>query len=821
MPYLPATPRSRLSLAVRHTVFASLLGGGPLLLAMSAAPACASEQTHNYTIPAGGLDQALNRFASEAGILLSVDAQLTAGKRSAGLSGSYSVEDGLARLLAGTGLRALNSGGNYVVEVAVDSGSALELGATTVNGARLGAMTEGTGSYTTGSTQTATKLPLSLRETPQSVTVITRKLMDEQHLSTINQVLTFTPGITSNHRDSERYTFYARGFQINNFQYDGIPSQVANDSQQYIGALSDMAIYDRVEVVRGATGLLSGAGNPSATINLVRKRPTSEFQGYVAGEMGAWDKYRSEVDVSGPMTDSGNVRGRFVAAYEQKNSFIDWYKQDNRVMYGAIDIDLNEDMTLRTSLDYQNNNADGTSYGHIPLYFSNGQQTNFSRSFNPATRWSYMDNTSYNFTTMLEQRLVNDWALKAAYTHQYSYRKTQSASASGGYADQATGVGNFAFVSRLDSFQTQDTLDTYASGPFTLGGREHDAVIGVSTSRTHLNFPEYSDLGPAGDIPPVGNIYEWDGRSIVRPAFTKVGDDVTKLHQTGVYGSVRLKPTDDLSIILSSRVSWWNINDLKTAGTRREEQVKKNGVVTPYFGVVYDLNDTYSVYASYTSIFQPQTYLKTTTGTAVEPLTGDNYEIGLKGEFFDGALNASVALFEIQQQNSAAAVGVDNQGKTVYKAIDGTTTRGVELELQGEVLPGWNVFGGYTYRESHDKDGERASDATNQPNNMFKMGTSYRLPGALSRLTVGGNVIWQSDVYAAQQINWTGPVRKATQESYAVVGLLANYEVSEQLTVGVNVNNLFDKKYYDGIGTFASGSYGEPRNAVVNAKWKF
>ncbi|MGV2837360.1 TonB-dependent receptor plug domain-containing protein, partial [Pseudomonas shirazensis] len=126
----------------------------------------------------------------------------------------------------------------------------------------------------TGSTSTATKLPLSLRETPQSVTVITRKPMDEQGLSTINKVLTFTPGITSNHRDSERYTFYARGFQINNFQYDGIPSQVANESQQYIGALSDMAIYDRVEVVRGATGLLSGTGNPSATINLVRKRPT-------------------------------------------------------------------------------------------------------------------------------------------------------------------------------------------------------------------------------------------------------------------------------------------------------------------------------------------------------------------------------------------------------------------------------------------------------------------------------------------------------------------------------------------------------------------
>lgn len=112
MPYLPTTTCSRLSLAVRRSLFAGLLCTSPLLLALPAVPADASEQTHSYAIPAGGLDQALNRFASEAGILLSADAQLTAGKRSAGLNGSYSVADGLAQLLAGTGLRAFNSGGN-------------------------------------------------------------------------------------------------------------------------------------------------------------------------------------------------------------------------------------------------------------------------------------------------------------------------------------------------------------------------------------------------------------------------------------------------------------------------------------------------------------------------------------------------------------------------------------------------------------------------------------------------------------------------------------------------------------------------------------
>ncbi|MEJ5283159.1 TonB-dependent receptor [Pseudomonas sp. MYb541] len=125
----------------------------------------------------------------------------------------------------------------------------------------------------------------------------------------------------------------------------------------------------------------------------------------------------------------------------------------------------------------------------------------------------------------------------------------------------------------------------------------------------------------------------------------------------------------------------------------------------------------------------------------------------------------------------------------------------------------------YTYRESHAKDGARVE--VNQPINLFKLGTTYRLPDTLNRLTVGGNVTWQSEMYATTQINYTGPYYKAVQDPFAVVGLLANYQVDEHLSVGLNVNNLFDKKYYDGMGTFNSGSYGEPRNAMVNAKWKF
>lgn len=760
-------------------------------------------------LPRQPLAQSLRQLAEQAHLSLAVDNRLVPTSVAPALRGTLEPMDALSQLLQGTGLEYQLQGNTIVITAG--RGDALELSATNINGVGegLGSVTEGSDSYTVRSTGTATKLPLTLRETPQSVTVIPRQVMTDHNLTSLDDVVKFTPGLSSNHRDSERYTFYSRGFQIQNFEYDGIPSQIVNESQQFTSTLLDMAMYDRVEVVRGATGLLSGAGTPSATLNLVRKRPTSDFQGYVAGEAGAWDRYRSEADVSGPLTETGNIRGRLVGVYETANSFIDWYKTDKRMMYGALDIDLSEDTLLRLSLDYQNNNSDGVSFGHIPLFNTDGSATHFSRSFNPGARWSYLDNTHYNFTSLLEQKLANDWSLKASYSHQYSYRRGVTGSASRGSPDPSTGSGVSMYINRLDSYQTQDTADVYATGPFTLGGREHELVVGGNLAYTHLNYPTYESMNPVVD-----DIYNWDGDPNGKPHLSKTDESISRLMQSGLYTAVRLKPYDPLSIILGTRVSWWKQRDGASTETP-DATTQKSGVVTPYAGVILDLDEHYSLYASYTNIFLPQTYYKTANGSSLDPLEGDNYEIGIKGEFFDGALNTSLALFEVKQENTPEYVGInEDSGEEIYRAIAGTTTRGVEAEVSGRVARGWDVMGGYTYRESHDNDDNRVE--ANQPMNLFKLATRYRLPGEWERLTLGGNIVWQSDIYAVSSSG-----TKAHQRPFGVVGLVANYEVSHQLTLGLNLNNLFDKKYYDGLSTFNSGSYGEPRNAVMNARWSF
>lgn len=228
-------------------------------------------------------------------------------------------------MLAGTDLEAVRTGERefQLVRQANIPKGAVTLGSTTISSKGLGEVTEDTGAYTTGRMASATKLPMSLRATPQSVTVITRQRIEDQSLANLNEVVQNTPGLTLRRTGPERSSYYARGLSLDNIMYDGLPTSLDSSqvSQDLLSA--DMAMYDRVEVVRGATGLMQGAGNPSAAINLIRKLPTREFQASMEGSMGTWDRYRTEVDVGGALNDTGSVRGRMVTAHQTGNSYCD------------------------------------------------------------------------------------------------------------------------------------------------------------------------------------------------------------------------------------------------------------------------------------------------------------------------------------------------------------------------------------------------------------------------------------------------------------------------------------------------------------------
>ncbi|MNS80051.1 Ferric-pseudobactin BN7/BN8 receptor precursor [compost metagenome] len=461
------------------------------------------------------------------------------------------------------------------------------------------------------------------------------------------------------------------------------------------------------------------------------------------------------------------------------------------------------------------------------MYNSDGSRTDFSRSFNPATDWSRRDFNNQTLFASVNQQLANDWALKVSYDRKHRQHDTFLASASGGNPDPVTGGGMFMYMGKFEGDQVQDNIDINLTGPFALFGREHELIAGFMSMNTRQDIPVYGSVYP----PLNGSIFDWHGE-FAKPDIPRVGDNDIEQRQTGVYLATRLKTSDDLALILGTRISDFKGHDdldysaPDTADIR--DSYRQTGVVTPYAGLIYDLDDTYSLYSSYTSIYQPQ-MSKDANRQLLDPVQGNSYEAGIKADYYGGRLNARFALYRIEQDNIAEYVsGVD--AESVYRAVQGATTKGFEIELTGEVSEGWNLSAGYTYNHTRDAQGDYVYGSilqTTTPEQLVRLFSTYRLPGRWSPLTLGGGVNWQSEFFGnvfqpnpADTVNF-GQNSTITQRSYALVDVMARYRFNEHLSTTLNVKNLFDKTYYTGLGNFGTGFYGEPRSLQLTTRWQF
>ncbi|WP_145003759.1 TonB-dependent siderophore receptor [Pseudomonas oryzihabitans] len=794
--------------------------GLPLALGLPAAPAQAQSHVQRYDLPAGPLGESLNRLASQAGIALSFDANRVRNLRAPALQGSYSLDEAFARLLKGSGLEAQGGDEGYVL-VATEKGP-YELGVTEISAQGLPtSVTEGTGSYATALTGSATRLPLSIRETPQSVTVVTRQQLDDQSVDNIAQALGRTPGVVAQAYDSDRLEFSTRGMAITNYQYDGV--NTIYDGVYDNGTTQvDMATYDRVDIIKGATGLMTGAGDPSATVNLIRKRPTHDFQGHLSGSAGTWDNYRTEADLSGSLNDTGTLRGRVVGAYQDRQSYLDHYKQKKNVFYGIVEADVSPDTLVTLGYDRQTITPRGTSWTGNPVLYSDGSRIDLPRHFNPGTDWSRREFENQTFFGSVEQNLDGEWKLKVSANQLLSDHDTRLGSASGGNPDPLTGEGAFFYWGRWEGHRIINTLDANVSGPFTLLGREHDLVAGYTYAASRQTGATF-DNGASAAVP--GNILDWNG-NFPMPDFPSNGKYESNQRQNGAYLATRLKPTDDLSIILGTRVSTFKYDQTYSYynGSSSRTSYEQHGVVTPYAGLVYDLDDTYSLYTSYTRIYDPQTN-KDASGKTLDPVEGDSYEAGLKAEYLNGRVNATLAFFRIEQDNLAEYVTTDTQtSEDVYRAIQGATTKGVELEIAGQLTEAWNLSAGYTYARTRDYRGQPVFGyplASTKPEHLVRLFSTYRLPGQFSPITLGGGLTWQSSFYGNTYDPAVEADRSLKQEGYTLVNLMGRYQFDDHLSFTLNANNVFDKKYLLGVGNFGTSFYGEPRNLMLTTRWDF
>ncbi|CAB3678992.1 TonB-dependent siderophore receptor [Achromobacter pestifer] len=811
---------------LRASVFRHALRGATAFafpLAGMMAPAHAQTASGQVTvaIEPGPLSAAVSAYAARAGVLLSFDPALTRDLRSPGLNGTYGFEEGLRQLLAGSGLEsARRPDGGYTLR-RLPLGEVTSLPAVTVTGNRDGdAPTEGSGSYTAPASGVATRMGLSLRETPQSISVVTRQQMDDQNLVTLDEVLRQTPGIVADRLD-ERVRFTSRGFELNTM-IDGLPT-LAFSGVAAEASMFNTAIYDRVDVLRGAAGLLNGVGTPGGAINLVRKRPTEEFAGSVTAGAGSWNRYLTEADLRGGLNASGSVRGRIVASHSAGDSFIDDKKRKDDVFYGIVEADLTANTLLTAGYEYEKTAIDGANFGQSPLYFNDGTRTDLPRSFNSSTPWSVWNMTTQRAFLNLEHRFANEWRVKAEAAYMKNDRKRYGGDLWLWPSDINPDTGEGVLdLGNNPAGSTNKSFDIYATGPFQLFGRTHQASVGFNLN-SYSNWVSGTSAVPGGDDKRPINIYQMS--AIPKPDFPypafKFGTDT---EERALYGSTRLKLADPLSLLLGARVSWYRSTDWDRSwadggdGHRTvAAPTRESSVFTPYAGIVYDVSQNYSVYASYTDIFQPNT-ARDRNNQVLDPKRGKNMELGIKGEHFDGALNTSFAVFRTQEDN----VGVDDvgapplpDGTAPQRAEKGARSQGFELTAAGEVLAGWQVMAGYTYHAKRDKHDVLMNPT--YPRRLLRIATSYRLPGDWNKLTVGGSLSYQSDIYFDEYYG-LGRVR---QGGLTLLGLMARYDISKNVSTSLNVENLTDKRYYAGLGGYNGYTYGNPRNVWLRVKYQF
>ncbi len=682
------------------------------------------------------------------------------------------------------------------------------------------------GTYTARSMNGATGIDMSLRETPQTVTIMTSQMIEDKGLVDMEQVLDHVPGVSKVGDASEYSIMYVRGFQLDTgVQVDGMITTPANGT--YAGDISqgiDPALAERVEVLKGAAGILGGQGEPSATVNMIRKRPTTDFQASMLGSYGSWDNVRAEGDVSGALNESGSVRGRFIGTYLNGDSYIDRYSREKSLVYGIVDFDAGENTVLTLAVDNAEIHSNGVyNWNSNPAFYTDGSLIDHDISYSTGQDWSYRDIKQWSVMPEIKHSFDSGWTLRSSY--RYSEAKLDVSNPSfGSFVDKVTGdfvdAWNPPYSLYSDRASTTQSFNIVTNGNFGLFGREHDVVVGYNYSKNEFDLAfDYADLEPynLADTSAAAPNYAGPGSPYAESKSLEVGE------QSGAYATVRFSLADPLKLMLGGRVSDWSYDNTSYTANSKVSTSEQN-VTTPYAGIVYDVNSFLSLYTSYTGIFLPsQNY--GADGNILEPTEGTNTEAGLKMAFFDNDLNISAAIYQANKDNVAeyANMGQLPNGSWIYRSVDGIETDGYEIEIAGSVTENWNVSGGFTTNKAEDEDGNDRT--TYIPSKMFKFTNTYNFTQALDGLTLGGSVRWQNDTYydtrIAANISATGEQINVRQEqpAYWLVDVMARYEFNNGLSVTLNIDNLFDEFYNRSLWGYSD--FGEPRGATLGMKYKF
>lgn len=678
-------------------------------------------------------------------------------------------------------------------------------------------------------TQTgASKMELTLRETPQSVSVITREALEARQVITLGQALEMSAGVTQysgNGPFAGQPSFgfnqtTIRGIAIDDL-YDFRDDGFVSGSYYQV---PDLAIYDRLEVVKGANSILYGRGSAGGLINRVRKKPLAGSHADLQLSVGSFDTYRADADLTGPLTASGALRGRLVAAYQDEGTFVDGPESQRTVVAPSLDVDLSARTRLLLQALYQGEDiipntgvplrAAGTNYDapRVPRRQYNGLVTREPYTWETKSANAQLEHEigdRWLATLRLASSAIDTPIQVDAYA--YGFREGDDPDTVGiveRRGDTSIIGSDYAIDREIWSGELQ------LSGGFSVAGRDVNATFGIDHNqneyaRRGIYYNNSGFYAPGAD----GNLYD----GIFNPADrsdplvgSRFGGDP---RSTGFYAQGQIHATERLKVLLGARYDDVELRSFNGATKDRENVSDLTGRI----GVTYDLSALVSVYGLYAQSFNPVLFDTGADGQLLDPETGEVFEIGAKSDWFDSRLGVTAAVYRIDRNDIPIDADV-SPGQTPYSVSSGLQrSDGFEVEINGQPLPGWDIALAYNRVDSEFKD----------PRDPF------------FGIQPGGTADWQLGLFTRYEIQ-NGPLRglgfgatafaiddrgvstsrPGTIPGYERFDLHASYRGWKAVDVSLVVRNVTDEVYIEGADRpTAYAQFGSPTAAMLSVRY--
>lgn len=652
----------------------------------------------------------------------------------------------------------------------------------------------------------ATGLPMDVKDTPQTISTIAAEDMKDFGATGANDALRMGTGINVEQYETNRASYNSRGFDIQLTQLDGVG--MTNSWGTVVGQL-DTFLFDKIELIRGANGLLTGVGNASGTINYVRKRPTNQDGGEIDVSGGSWNNYRGAIDYNKVLTSDGSWAARVVATHDDGKSYLRSLHDRKTNLYGVVDGQIGEHGVLTFGASYSDARQKSPMWGALTFNTVSGGQLEFPVSSSTSQDWTFWNTKTRTAFAEYTHDLGAGWEAKLAYNHQDTDQHTRIFYAynldNGAINDDGTGLVGLPYASHDVSHN--DIFDVSVSGKFGAFGRKHDLLLGVSRGRAST----VTDIDPyiAGDdTDAYGNIilpaFPYAGNAVPLPEF---GPTVRggSGHQTitRLYGVTRLAITDSIKGIVGVNAVKLNREGTSIYGSGGNVLKPDSQKVSPYVGATWDVTRDTLAYASYSDIFQNQDQ-SDALKNVLEPAKGSNVEVGVKSEWLDRKLLTTFALFQAKERGLATYVGIDPDTLNYIYAPEDKTSKGFEMEATGALNADARISVGFTHLALLGADGH---------------GTDFFVPRNTANFRIDSRVAPLPALRLGVEGRWQSATSNgARQGGYTVANAFASWELTPKATLRLNIDNLFDKKYITGVEY--GGYYGPPMNGALSLEYK-